>query len=137
MSLTYDFTGWLCTDCHLANAGYSAEEIGQSGDPETDGPLSLLEVGTILFAGIHDEEHECENRPISHVSHVGCGEEERDFDTTPCDGCASRLAGSRHAATFWHTSAPKHAHAYRADIADWWCDDCETVTDFCQQINPS
>lgn len=30
-----------------------------------------------------------------------------------------------------------HLHAYDREIADWWCHDCETVTDYCQQINPS
>ena len=30
-----------------------------------------------------------------------------------------------------------HTHHYRDDIADWWCDECDTVTDYCQQINPS
>ena len=31
---------------------------------------------------------------------------------------------------------PKHAHEYRDEIADWWCIECQTVTDFCQQLNP-
>lgn len=25
----------------------------------------------------------------------------------------------------------RHAHTYRADIKDWWCIDCDTVTDYC------
>ena len=29
-----------------------------------------------------------------------------------------------------------HAHTYRADISDWYCTDCDTVTDYCQQLNP-
>lgn len=29
-----------------------------------------------------------------------------------------------------------HVHTYRADISDWWCVDCDTVTDYCQQLNP-
>lgn len=24
-----------------------------------------------------------------------------------------------------------HHHTYHADIADWWCEDCDTVTDYC------
>jgi hypothetical protein len=32
---------------------------------------------------------------------------------------------------------PQHRHEYRRDLADWWCHDCETVTDFCQQVNPA
>ena len=30
----------------------------------------------------------------------------------------------------------EHRRRYRSDISDWWCDDCETVTDFCQELNP-
>lgn len=29
-----------------------------------------------------------------------------------------------------------HAHEYRRDLADWWCHTCQTVTDYCQQVNP-
>ena len=29
----------------------------------------------------------------------------------------------------------KHHHEYRRDIADWWCHNCDTVTDFCTQLN--
>jgi len=25
----------------------------------------------------------------------------------------------------------KHEHRYDAERADWWCETCETVTDFC------
>lgn len=24
-----------------------------------------------------------------------------------------------------------HDHVYYSDINDWWCRDCDTVTDFC------
>lgn len=30
---------------------------------------------------------------------------------------------------------PQHRHGYRPDISDWWCYDCDTVTDFCKQLN--
>lgn len=30
----------------------------------------------------------------------------------------------------------KHHHYFRPDIADMWCSECDTVTDYCQQINP-
>lgn len=29
-----------------------------------------------------------------------------------------------------------HHHYFRPDIADMWCEECDTVTDYCQQINP-
>jgi hypothetical protein len=28
-----------------------------------------------------------------------------------------------------------HRHSYRTDINDWWCYDCDTVTDFCVEYN--
>lgn len=31
---------------------------------------------------------------------------------------------------------PEHRHYFRPDLADMWCEQCETVTDYCQQINP-
>lgn len=30
-----------------------------------------------------------------------------------------------------------HRHEFRYDIKDWWCYDCDTVTDFCQELNPT
>lgn len=28
-----------------------------------------------------------------------------------------------------------HKHGYRWDLNDWWCFDCDTVTDFCSYLN--
>ncbi len=28
----------------------------------------------------------------------------------------------------------KHAHRYDTERADWWCDSCQTVTDFCTNV---
>lgn len=42
----------------------------------------------------------------------------------------------RTAATEDVPESPAHRHYFRADIADWWCEACDTVTDYCQQINP-
>lgn len=30
----------------------------------------------------------------------------------------------------------RHTHTYRDDIADWWCVECDTVTDYCNRLNP-
>ena len=32
---------------------------------------------------------------------------------------------------------PGHRHEYSRDLADCWCHDCDTVTDFCTQTNPA
>lgn len=36
----------------------------------------------------------------------------------------------------WELVRP-HSRWYRRDIADWWCNDCQTVADYCQQTNPT
>lgn len=28
-----------------------------------------------------------------------------------------------------------HHHRYDYELADWWCDNCRTVTDFCKELN--
>ena len=85
MTLTNGFTAWACETCYLTHHGYSLDELGETPD-ET--PLGLLEVGTVVTDGLVADERERR-------------EQVREFDTAPCDGCASRLAGTRHALTFW------------------------------------
>lgn len=46
-----------------------------------------------------------------------------------CDECGDPID--------YCTGHPSHWHYFRADIKDMWCHECDTVTDFCQQINPS
>lgn len=36
----------------------------------------------------------------------------------------------------WEVARARHAHAYRADISDWWCETCDTVTDYCEDASP-
>jgi hypothetical protein len=31
----------------------------------------------------------------------------------------------------------EHEHIYRRDIADWWCVECNTAADRCQQLDPT
>ena len=98
-ALEFTFQGWVCEDCWLTHAGFDRHELGEH-DSEFE-PLGLIEDGTVLFAGITDDMHECESRWVGHRSRIGCGEEVRDFDTAPCDGCGSGLAGTRYGMTFW------------------------------------
>lgn len=30
---------------------------------------------------------------------------------------------------------PKHHQWYDRTINDWWCEDCQNVTDYCKQLN--
>lgn len=39
--------------------------------------------------------------------------------------------GARICAECAATVKPTHAKRYRFDISDWWCDECDTVTDHC------
>lgn len=36
----------------------------------------------------------------------------------------------------WSEDADPHWHYFRPDIKDIWCEECQTVTDYCQQLNP-
>lgn len=92
------FTAWVCETCYVTHHGYDAHELGHEHD---ESPLGLIEVGTVITDGMLARDHECESRWIGHRSVLGCGEETRDFDEAQCEGCASRLAGTRHALTFW------------------------------------
>lgn len=52
-----------------------------------------------------------------------------------CEACGDRQ--DRFAYRMWADVLERtHAHHYRPDVSDWWCSDCETVTDFCAQTNP-
>lgn len=55
-----------------------------------------------------------------------------DYSSQPCDACGSDIAGWRHVAA---SLEPEHRHEYRADLADWWCHDCQSITDHCEQMN--
>lgn len=46
MTKTEHATVWLCTDCHLALAGYSEDELGYTPEPT---PLHLISA-TIYFS---------------------------------------------------------------------------------------
>lgn len=91
-------TAWVCEACFLTHAGRDAGSLGEDFDRP---PLGLVGPDTTVVAGLLASEHECEDRWIGHRSVIGCGEEERDYETSPCEGCGSLEAGSRHALTFW------------------------------------
>ena len=47
---------------------------------------------------------------------------------TECDECGDPID--------YCIGHERHPLAYRSDISDWWCGRCQTVSDFCHQINP-
>lgn len=70
-------TIWVCTDCLFAREGDGTE------NPDRE-PWGLLPTADVSL-GVLWPEH-CERR---------------DFDTAPCDGCGTPLAGERYAYTVW------------------------------------
>lgn len=98
---------WVCRCCmsRLANDDVSGCE--NSCDPEH--APSLLDAypdDADLTIGMLIEEHdeECENRKAAEAgipNEVQCECETITFSKSPCDGCGSHLAGSRHAVTMW------------------------------------
>ena len=61
-----------------------------------------------------------------------------DQPSTPwtCEACGGRQ--DRFVYRMWAAVLePTHRHEYRRDIADWWCHDCDTVSDSCTQTNPA
>lgn len=75
--------------------------------------------------------------------------------TAECAGCGDQIAQGREDSVpdgwspIWidrsrstvcpetgRAHTPRHSHTYRSDLSSWWCQECDTATDFCQQINP-
>ena len=79
MSATYSVD--VCTDCVMAVAGYSPEELGQDRAPDRE-PMALWADERILWA-------------------LPCASEECNEDAEPwfswrdCQGCGSTLGGDR------------------------------------------
>lgn len=91
-------TVWVCEACFLSHVGRDAGTLGEDLDRP---PLGLVGPNITVVAGILDVEHECESRWIGHRSVIGCGEEEREYETDSCEGCGSLEPGIRHALTLW------------------------------------
>lgn len=117
-------TEWVCTDCHLAIAGYSSDETGHdmptpfaditgvedvaNGSPiaECDTPECVAAVAALLSAPSDPERFAPFDR--AQELHDECDHD--SFSLHPCAGCGSSLAGDRYAVTVsyveWEESAP-------------------------------
>lgn len=60
----------------------------------------------------------------------------RDAHADDCVIGVELIAVTEANATYRETVIASHHHYFREDIADIWCDECDTVTDYCQQLNP-
>lgn len=118
--MEYTFTGWCCDDCMFMHAN---GELGHDDVPDEE-PWGLLEAGTEVTMGLGWDEHECWSDMTQeeadayfngHTSYRAtresiygveylpdeCECERIEFSSGWCDGCGTRLAGSRNAFTFW------------------------------------
>ncbi len=91
-------TLWVCQDCLMMAANGETAEL----DNSQPAPLCLL-AGADYALGITEEAHASNFDHESECIRGECGCETVDFWTAPCDGCGSRLAGSRHGVTLWVT----------------------------------
>jgi hypothetical protein len=104
--------------------------------------LAVCECCALLIA--NGDETGCRDyyghtHPAPHVPAGTCiTEDGADQPAIPwtCEACGEPQ--NRFVYRMWAAVLePEHHHEYRHDVADWWCHDCETVTDFCQQTNPA
>lgn len=97
-------TIWVCTDCMLAHNGHDVEQDASpwaawSRDVDVTQGMLAAEHGAIGEYDVPD----CPNLDDDGrwVGGQECECERIEFSTYPCDGCNSRLAGSRYAFTVW------------------------------------
>ena len=90
-------TIWVCEDCTLVHAGYSADELGYTPAVEPWGLEPAIDVTPGQMAEDHAED--CPN----HGTWAGeeCECDVRDFSSSSCDGCGDTNGGTRHAFTYW------------------------------------
>lgn len=83
---------WVCTDCLYVEQGIDTGDDGSKPDRE---PWGLVDgFWTVVLPGMPWAEH------VSPACQDGqCECETVTYSTSPCDGCGSPLAGSRHAYT--------------------------------------
>jgi hypothetical protein len=90
------WTEWVCVDCIIALANDDWPD--PIPDPK---PLALYKANDIEAHPGGEHHADCPSHdPLNdHGCTLDC--ETDDFSTSVCDGCGSKLAGSRHAVTIW------------------------------------
>ena len=88
---------WVCQDCLMVHANGDEGERYE-GQPE---PWNLFPDARDVSMGMLDDNHSCGQSSDSGTRECGC--ETQEFSWSPCDGCGSRLGGSRHAFTLWES----------------------------------
>lgn len=104
---------------------------------ETD-TLTLCECCALLIAngdesGCRDHHGHAHQSAIVPAHTVLTGESDQPCHGFTCDGC--REPQALYAYRLWATVLePKHRHEYNFTRSVWWCADCDSITDFCEQI---
>lgn len=96
-------TYWVCVDCYETHHGVR-EDHGTAPDRE---PLCLIPDDAVVTAGIWPHNDGCANVALdgTWLGIVDCDCERITFTWSSCDGCGSRLGGSREALTVWEVES--------------------------------
>ena len=93
------YTIRVCQDCYLTHHyGYAAEDTEYVPDRE---PLALVPAGADITSGMLHSEHDPDCVDPESCGDDGEGCEHSTFSSRPCEGCGSRLGGTRDALTVW------------------------------------
>lgn len=98
MTETKSSTVWVCYDCLATDVnGEASDDPDYEPDRE---PWSLWDDTSTVYLGLIDSEHaeDCP-RHQGDKMYLDCSCEEVEFSWTACEGCGSRLGGTRHAYT--------------------------------------
>lgn len=90
---------WVCVDClHLAANGELPEDATTPTGELTERGRELFESPANLPGSYPGADHSDCGHDGDHDTLIEC--ETHEFSWSPCDGCGTRLGGSRHAMIF-------------------------------------
>lgn len=94
--MRHHYVAWVCVDCYFVHHGIYESESGTTPTCA----LALISASDEITSGLVLDEHE-PDCPMRADQFSECECEEIPFSSSPCEGCGSHLAGSRHALTIW------------------------------------
>lgn len=127
MTMTQTDVLGLCDCCALMLA--NGDESGCRDYHGHEHPSIEVPVHTVLT----DES----DQPVHGFVCDGCHTEQGAFAYRLWATVLTSDSHDAHDSGDSHDSEEReHRHEYRGDLADWWCWDCSTVTDFCTKLSP-
>jgi hypothetical protein len=102
--------GWCCDDCLFlfANGDTPVDWDEERTQAWLDEIARRSEGLDIAIGGEHDFDCKNVDEDGNWVGNTDCSCEEREFDTTQCSTCGTRLHGRRHAVTYFERSTSAH-----------------------------